>query len=310
MNTEHLKYFVLVADSLNITGTAKELFMSQQALSTHINNLEEKLNVKLFDRNPNLTLTYAGKRMYTLARNILDIEERMKKEIDEMNGEEQGEIRIGISHTRGRVVLPDILPDFSKRYPLVDIKLLEGNSEELHKAIMSDKIDLIVRTTPIDSELMYEKIQKERLFWVIPNKFLLEIYGENFKKIRQVDIKRFSGFPFVMMTKNNNTRLAIDAFFNRIGLKANVKIEVDNIETVLSLAHKEMGITVYSEMFLNHLSPMFKDDDLASYYPIEEIGTEATLVVAYRRGKYLNRFHRDFIEMCKDKYRENKEWFI
>lgn len=302
MNTEHLKYFILVADSLNITNTAKELFMSQQALSTHINHLEDRLGVKLFERSPGLSLTYAGKRVYRLSREIIDTEEQIFREIEEMRGEEKGELRLGISHTRGRVVLPDIIPEFSQRYPLVDIKLIEGNSDELEKGILSDKIDLIVLTTPINPELMFEKIRKERLYWVIPNRFLREIYGENFRRIREVDIKRFSLFPFVMMNKSNTIRLVIDDFFAKIGLKANIRLEVENIETVLSLAHKEMGITVYPEMFLNHLSPMFKEDDKASYYPISEIGTEPTLVVAYRRGKYLNKFHRAFIDICKDIY--------
>ena len=309
MNTDHLKYFVLVADSLNITNTAKELFISQQALSNHINNLEDKLGVKLFERSPNLSLTYAGKRVYRLARQILDTEEQMHREIEEMKGEEKGEIRIGISHTRGRVVLPDIIPEFSRRYPLVDIKLVEGNSADLEKAIMSDSVDIIVQTTPINPDLIFETIRKERLYWVIPNKFLREIYGDNFRKIQEVDIKRFSLFPFVMMTKSNTIRHVIDDFFAKIGLQANIRMEVENIETVLSLAHKELGITVYPEMFLNHLSPMFKHDDKASYFPIKEVGTEPVLVAAYRRGKYLNKFHREFIDICKQTYdTENRMW--
>ena len=148
MNTDHLKYFVLVADSLIITSTAKELFMTQQALSTHINNLEERLGIKLFERSPNLSLTYAGKRVYTLSRQILDIRDQIGKEIEDIKGEDKGEIRIGISRTRGRVVLPDVIPKFSKLYPKVDIKLTEGNTSELEKDIFADKLDFIVLTTP------------------------------------------------------------------------------------------------------------------------------------------------------------------
>lgn len=306
MNTEHLRYFIKVADSLNITSTARELFMSQQALSTHINNLEERLGVRLFDRSPNLSLTYAGKRVYKLSRQILDIEEQMVSEINDVKKESKGEIRIGVSHTRGRVLLPDIIPDFSRSYPLVDVKLIEGNSGELIEGALSDRIDLIILTTPIDGRLASEKLQKERLFWVIPNKYLRAVYGENFKKIQEVDIKRFSLFPFVMMNKNNTIRKVIDALFNKICLNADIKFEVENIETVLALAHKEMGITVYPEMFLNHLSPMFKEDNQASYYPIKEIGIEATLVVAYRQGKYLNKIHKAFIDICKNKYKDEK----
>ena len=203
--------------------------------------------------------------------------------------------------------MPDVIPKFSKLYPKVDIKLTEGNTSELEKDIFADKLDFIVLTTPINPQLMFEVIKKERLYWVIPNKFLRAVYGDNFSKISEVDIKRFSLFPFVMMTKSNIIRLAIDDYFSKIGLRANIQIEVDNIETVLALAHKDLGITVYPEMFLNHLSPMFKERDAASYFLIKDSGVESSLVAAYRRGKYLNKFHRVFIDICKETYGKEQE---
>ena len=98
-----------------------------------------------------------------------------------------------------------------------------------------------------------------------------------------------------------------DDYFSKIGLRANIQIEVDNIETVLALAHKDLGITVYPEMFLNHLSPMFKERDAASYFLIRDSGVESSLVAAYRRGKYLNKFHRVFIDICKETYGKEQE---
>ena len=57
MNNKQLKYFIAVADSLNITQTAKNMYISQQALSNHISKLENNLGVKLFERTPSLNLT-------------------------------------------------------------------------------------------------------------------------------------------------------------------------------------------------------------------------------------------------------------
>lgn len=60
MNFLHLKYFLLVAEELNITRAAERLYISQQSLSNHISNMEKELDVKLFTRSPKLSLTYAG----------------------------------------------------------------------------------------------------------------------------------------------------------------------------------------------------------------------------------------------------------
>src|SRR5699024_5857322 len=70
MNFLHLKYFLLVAEELNITRAAERLFISQQSLSNHISNMEKELDVKLFTRSPKLSLTYAGDLLVETATQI------------------------------------------------------------------------------------------------------------------------------------------------------------------------------------------------------------------------------------------------
>ena len=73
MNFLHLKYFLLVAEELNITRAAERLYISQQSLSNHISNMEKELDVKLFTRSPKLSLTYAGDLLVETATQILDL---------------------------------------------------------------------------------------------------------------------------------------------------------------------------------------------------------------------------------------------
>ena len=70
MNFLHLKYFLLVAEELNITRAAERLYISQQSLSNHISNMEKELDVKLFTRSPKLSLTYAGDLLVETATQI------------------------------------------------------------------------------------------------------------------------------------------------------------------------------------------------------------------------------------------------
>lgn len=297
MNIEHLKYFVLVADSLNITHTAKKLYISQQALSNHISNLEKKLGVKLFERVPALKLTYAGEVLYKKAVSMIEMQSQIEKEFNEFKNENRGVLTIGISHTRGRVLIPNVYPRFHKMYPNVELKLKEGNSRLLEAYLKDDSVDMVISAnhfSKLDTAIV--PLLNERLFWVIPNKFLREVYSDS--KPDNIHIKMFKDFPFVLMIKDNRIRVIMDKYFQKIELIPNIVIESDNIETVFSLSHQEAGITVYPEMFLGSISPMLINNGKVSYFPIKDEQTMSELVIAYKKERYITKFERAFIDIC------------
>ena len=110
VNFQHLKYFLMVAEELNITRAAERLYISQQSLSNHIGNLERELDVKLFTRSPKLSLTYAGGLLVDTATQILDLHSQYLSKVSDINKQYLGVLRVGISHTCGLALLPDILP--------------------------------------------------------------------------------------------------------------------------------------------------------------------------------------------------------
>ena len=99
MNFLHLKYFLLVAEELNITRAAERLYISQQSLSNHISNLEKELGVQLFTRSPKLSLTYAGNLLVETAGQILDLHDQYLSKVGDINRNYIGSLRVGISHT-------------------------------------------------------------------------------------------------------------------------------------------------------------------------------------------------------------------
>ena len=101
MNFLHLKYFLLVAEELNITRAAERLYISQQSLSNHISNLERELDVKLFTRSPKLSLTYAGDMLVDTATQILDLHSQFLTKVGDINRHYMGMLRLGISQVSG-----------------------------------------------------------------------------------------------------------------------------------------------------------------------------------------------------------------
>ena len=131
INFLNLEYFLAAAEELNFTRAAKRLYISQQSLSNHISNMEKEFDVVLFNRTSPLTLTYAGQALKVRARELLDLKDETYREIADIKDFSTGQLSIGVSHTRGRVILPEILPTYQSEFPGIELHLIEGNSSEL-----------------------------------------------------------------------------------------------------------------------------------------------------------------------------------
>jgi Transcriptional regulator len=302
MNFLNLFYFTVVAEELNISRAAERLYISQQALSNHILKLEKSLDIKLFERTPNFSLTYAGTRLLRSANQILDIRRQITNEIDDINNHKRGELRLGISHTRGRVVLPKILPEYCNLHPLIDISVVEGNSEQLEDWLCHGKIDFLIGFAPIildDVETV--EIERERLLLVVPRKIMKSLFPDSYERIaeeykRGVDVSSFKNCPYLMVSTGNRTRTIFDNYMRNKSITMNIILEMENNETLLSLAYRGMGITVYPELFVKNLSSFATSSDAPVYFfPLNDPSTIGSLVVAYRKDRYLADSAKDFI---------------
>ena len=144
LNSQNLSYFIAVADERNFTKAAEKLFISQQALSSHIAVIEKELDVTLFSRKPSLKLTYAGQVFYRHAQKLLKDYSELYNELNDVKERKRGELTIGMSHTRGHLLLPKMLPIFMKEYPLIEIRVLEDNVEQLEQALIKKTIDFAI----------------------------------------------------------------------------------------------------------------------------------------------------------------------
>ena len=304
MNFTTLKYFLTAAEEMNITRAANKLYISQQALSSHISKLEKELNVKLFNRSPNLSLTQAGRRMVEFARQAATLERDINKMAKDAVSDQVGELRVGISHTCGRAILPSILPRFRTAYPLMDVKLVEDNSTVMEEGLRKGELDLMIDFTTAEREgMVQEKLAEERLFLVVPKSLLKENYSACLDSIkrecdRDLDLFLFERFPFVLLNKGNRVRTVIDAYMEKIGFKPKVVLETENIETAYELASRGMGVTVYPELFLWCIPRPPLSERSVEFFPFRTPETTGTLVIAHMEEHYQSKAADNFIEAC------------
>ena len=296
MNFLHLKYFLLVAEELNITRAAERLFISQQSLSNHISNMEKELDVKLFTRSPKLSLTYAGDLLVETATQILDLHSQFLAKVGDINRHYMGVLRVGISHTCGLALLPEILPQFQAEFPMVEFSLFEGNSTHLEDELAHGRVDLIVCFQPI----MMEGVE-------VPKSFTDEIFGERAGEIREqfssgADIDSFQHMPFILIKRGNRTRSTVDQYFSHHFFKPKLILETENTITTLAMAEAGIGITICPELFLKtiHVTSSRSASDPLDFFPLTDPSTICKLVVGYRRDRYLSHFGERFIQLAQN----------
>ena len=165
MDLKTLRYFVVVAEELNITKASKILMMSQPPLSNQIKNLEEELNTKLFIRRKrHLELTEEGKYLYQKAKDILLLNDKTINEILLMNKGLSGTVSIGLVEGTAPDIAAEWISEFLKMHPNVKFRILDGNSDDLIEKMRAGIISLAVITSPYDQILLNSfKVGEEKM---------------------------------------------------------------------------------------------------------------------------------------------------
>lgn len=138
-----LKVFHTVARRLNFTRAARELYISQPAVTKHIKALEEEYGTRLFDRNgTKIQLTYAGELFLQHTERLFEIHRKLEMSLHALSGKHTGKLRIGASTTIASYILPRVLPAFLKKYPDMEIELRSGNTEQVEQLLQDKAVDL------------------------------------------------------------------------------------------------------------------------------------------------------------------------
>lgn len=240
METQHLQAFVEVASSKSFSEAAEVLHITQPAVSKRIAALESQLDCRLFDRiGRTVQLTEAGIALLPRAERILNTVQEAKRSIVDLQGEVSGELSIGISHHIGLHRLPPILQAFNQRYPKVHFDIDFMDSEEAYEQVMHGRIELgVVTLDPTEnSPLVRQPLWQDDLVVVIASTHPLA-------KLDSVNLATLSEFTAILPGLNTYTGQIIKALFQQHGLKLEVSMETNYLETIKMMVSIGLGWSV------------------------------------------------------------------
>lgn len=149
--TRQLQYFSILAEELHFGRTAERCFVSQSALSSAIQELENTLDVQLVNRtNRQVALTPAGRAFAAQARDYLQQLEQLVQSVQGPREPLSGQLRLGVIPTIAPFLLPPMLPKLRRAYPRLQLFLEEHQTAVLHRRLLDGDIDIALLALPLE----------------------------------------------------------------------------------------------------------------------------------------------------------------
>lgn len=170
--TTSQEYFLSVAKTLNMTQSAKELFVSQQSLSYHISQLEKQYRTPLFIRKPVLRLTQAGERLRCSLEKLAKMERDIFEEIQDCSFPASGTLIVGMHSSRFNLIAPLVCSEFQRQAPGSYLKVLPGKTTEFEQQLLRGELDAFIGVNPHQYpnveiyELLHETAYVVMLRWM------------------------------------------------------------------------------------------------------------------------------------------------
>lgn len=227
-----LKVFYTVALRLNFTKAATELYISQPAVSKHIQELEETYKTKLFERNGSkIALTPAGEILLKYTKNIFEIYREIDFDMSSFSNERQGLLRLGASTTISQYIISPVLARFHQKQQDIKVNLLNGNTEQIENALINKEIEIgIVEGQSKNQSIKYIPFLKDELVLVCNSKNPLVQQS----KISLDDLK---AMKFITRERGSGTLEVIEYALKQVGLKITdlqIEMQLGSTESIKS----------------------------------------------------------------------------
>ena len=238
INLNQLRAFYQAAKCQNVSVAAKNLFVSQPAVTAQIKLFEENCGLKLFKKKGrNLFLTDEGKTLFNYARKIFEYERKIEDAVEQMKELKKGSLRLGSARTYARYFMPFLLTGFREAYPHIKIHFDEGSSMEMIHSLIDLKNEVVIIAKADDHpNIAFIPFSREELVLILPPNHHLA----NKDSIRLAQIAEV---PIIMKDPGSGTRKLVDELFEKYNCTPNILMETGDAEIIKLLVQHGEGLS-------------------------------------------------------------------
>ncbi len=286
INLRQMQAFVAVAENKSFTNAAKLMYMTQPAVSAQIKALEERLDIRLIERNDkNVILTEAGELFYEEAKRILALFNGFIEAVDELKGYRRGKLSIAASTIPGEYVLPKLLGGFGRFYPGIQLNLKISDTGKVVEELLRGQahIGFIGSHIKNDSLHVEEFINDE-----------LIIIGSPEDVPSEMSLNELIGLNFILREVESGTRMEFYEQLKNMGIeteKLNVVMELGSTRAIITAVESGLGISAVSAIATEDALTLGKVKEIK----IKDVSFKRNLYLAWNKNKYQNYAARAFL---------------
>ena len=304
-----MEYVYEVYKEGSFQKAAEKLFISQPSVSASVRRAEDRAGCCLFDRSVKpLQLTECGEKYIETAERIFALEREFAEYVNDRDGLKRGRLVLGGSSLFSSLVIPPLLGEFRRRYPDIQLELVEETTSSLGDMLQKGSIDIMLDyetagTDGFDSEVLEE----DNLILAVPDtmtpagleKYVLdlsEITKTGVSRIPAVPLKKFENLPFILLKPANDSRRRADLICAEQGFEPKVIMEFDQQMTAYLASCSGIGIAFVGSMLVSRTAP----NASLNYFRLG--GQSRRRVCIFKKhGRYTTKAMEAFINLSLEK---------
>ena len=308
MDLISLYYFSELAKTLHITKTAERLYITQQTLSNHIARLEEYFDIPLFYRSPSLSLTPAGEQVLAFAKSVNREHTNLMDILSDMKEQESGVLRVGGSTVRVHNFMPHILPQFTARYPKVDVQFFSSMKAKDGPDQLEENLDYaLVVYDDRNPNIIARHLANDQIYLCVPDRLLQKYYGTESDALKcrsehGANIADFAKLPFCISF--NHIGHKVSACFQEAQVTPWAYITSDQTQLSIAACFEGLVAAFVTHIFLLDQQEQIPDD--INIFPLLYKGEPLVQNVSLirRKDRYLPHYGKYFLELLFRYYSE------
>ena len=283
MNFSSLSYFEALARERSFTRAAQHLHITQQSLSSSIAKLEQELGCQLIIRHVPLELTYDGEVLLRYAVSFREEYVAMQQEFCDISQNQRGVLRIGITYTRGRTILPAIIQAFQQEYPAIRIDLVEETNDVLRRILVEGEVDIAIASFPESIPgIALRDFYREEVVMLVSRELFTSLYGdgtsERITRIEEGDYSAINDCPLVLNSVDDIGGHIERVLLKRAGIvRPQIVATSSNAETLLALCLRGVGACFCPEI----LARAAMTDEQISSLLVLHLGESARYIIRF-----------------------------
>ncbi|NMA34334.1 MAG: LysR family transcriptional regulator [Clostridiaceae bacterium] len=241
---EQYRIFCEVAKCRSFSRAARDLYMTQPAVSQAIMNLENELGIRLFTRtSKGVTLTNDGHLLFEHVNSALNLIHQGENKLLESRNLKVGEMKVGVGDTISKHFMLPYLEVFRSQFPNIKLNIINRTTTELCMLVKSGEIDIAVCNFPIkDDALETRECAEIHDIFVCGDK-----YVEDFREPAGLNV--IAGMPLILLERKSNSRLYVEKYLMSQGIRVTPEIELGSHDLLLEFARFNFGIACVVEEF-------------------------------------------------------------